>query len=100
MASLGLVGFSTSVFDLHIHVDGPNVHALGVVRDDTLEHRAAVLRTPILVLEHAKLRYHVHVTRLWQGLQCALQDCLGLREALLLVLAFFAAHFEEELDIA
>ena len=100
MASLGLVGLSTSVFDFHIHVNGPDIHAFGVVGDNTLEHGAAVLRAPILVLEHAKLRDHVDMTGFWQGLQAALQDCLGFREALILVLAFFTAHFEKELDVA
>lgn len=53
-----------------------------------------MLRVSILVFKHAKLGDDVDVVRLGQGLQCSLEDCFWLG------VIVFAAHFEEEFDVA
>jgi hypothetical protein len=38
-----LLAFTLTIFNFHVHVDRPDVHTLGVVRNDSFEHRAATL---------------------------------------------------------
>ena len=95
MAGLSLIGLAAAIFDFHVHVDGPNVHSLGVVADDTFEHRSTMLWVSIFVLKHAELRDHVDMIGLRQGLQGPLQDSLRF-----CVVSIFATHVEQELDVA
>ena len=92
------------VLDLHVHVDRPDVHALGVVAHDALEHRAPVLRLPVLELEHAEFGDQPDMAVLRQRLQCPLEHLLRLRGLKVLnhdvlgrTLVFLVAtHLEEE----
>jgi len=80
------------MFDLHVHVDCPDVHTLGVVAHDTLKHGSARLTLARLVLENTVLRNHVDVQVLWKRLQALLQNNFRLRK-------LFRLRFEEELNI-
>ena len=58
----------TSIFDLHVHVDGPDIHAFRVVAYNTFKHGASILRLAILELKHAEFRDQVHMLVLGKGL--------------------------------
>ena len=91
MARLRLIRFlllqfllPASVFHLHVHIDGPNVHALWVIGDDAFEHGAGVLRPTVLVLEHGELGDYGDVAGLGQGLQRPREDSLRVSEGFML----------------
>ena len=69
---------SSAILDFHVHIDGPNVHALRVVSDDTFKHGSAVLWLAVLEFEHAKLGDQVYMLLLGQRLQGSLEHCLRL----------------------
>ena len=57
----GLSYVRTTVFGFHVHVDSPDVHALGVVCHDALEHRPALLGITTLELKHTEFRNQIYM---------------------------------------
>lgn len=90
VASLGHVVVA-SILNLHVHVDGPDVHSFGVVCDNAFEHRASALRLSILVLKRAELCDNVDVLGLGKSLKGPLEDCFRWCE---LVSVHSAPHFK------
>ena len=100
MPSLSLIALTSAMLDLHVHVDRPDVHPLRVVAHDSFKHGSTVLRISILELKHAKLRDHINVVLLWQGLQSALENCLWSCEIISRRILLAVTHVKEELNVA
>ena len=63
MSCLCLV-ISAAILDLHVHIDRPYVHTLGVVRHYALKHRAATFRLIEFILQGSEFSNDVDVLRL------------------------------------
>ena len=61
IAACSRMRLASAMFNLHVHIDGPYVHSLGIVTHDALKHSTTVLGRSILELQHAKLGNNVHM---------------------------------------
>ena len=64
---------------LHVDVDGPDVHALWIVRQNPVKDSAPALGQPVAELELRKLGDDLHVAGPRERVYGALQDGLGFR---------------------